>query len=186
MKGAGSTNTLVKYRVGSFPALPADGEEVYFDMWDSVTHTGLTPGTTYFYSAWGESESEFSLTAATIEITTLAEGEEAAGVDAPTTFSTWFQAPDHTRMASFPLYGFGNSIADTVGMPYGTMWMLFAVIMILAVGTTAWGLSRNSMALGIVILLGVVVASWVGLLPLALVFILGIIGVGILMAGRFV
>ncbi len=53
-KGAGANMTIIIRKVGGYPANRTDGTQVYFDTGTSYTDTGLTNGTTYYYSAWSE------------------------------------------------------------------------------------------------------------------------------------
>jgi titin len=53
-KGTGAVRTKVMRQTGGYPANYNDGTPVYFDAGTSVSDTGLTPGTTYYYRAWSE------------------------------------------------------------------------------------------------------------------------------------
>lgn len=50
--GAGATKTMVRRKVGSYPTSLSDGDQAYFDIGNSFSDLGLTPGTHYFYRAW--------------------------------------------------------------------------------------------------------------------------------------
>lgn len=50
--GAGATKTMVRRKVGSYPTSRSDGDQAYFDIGNSFSDLGLTPGTHYFYRAW--------------------------------------------------------------------------------------------------------------------------------------
>lgn len=52
-RGAGATHTLIRRKVGSYPADKNDGDEAYFDTGESHQDTGLDPETDYYYRAWG-------------------------------------------------------------------------------------------------------------------------------------
>lgn len=45
---------MVRRKQGSYPSNRSDGDQVYFDTGTSISDTGLTPGTTYFYRSWSE------------------------------------------------------------------------------------------------------------------------------------
>jgi hypothetical protein len=45
---------MVRRSTGGYPVDRNDGVLVYFDTGTSVADTGLTPGKTYYYSAWSE------------------------------------------------------------------------------------------------------------------------------------
>jgi len=53
-KGAGALRTMVRRKTGDYPADRSDGYQVYFGSGTSVSDTGLSPGTTYYYKAWSE------------------------------------------------------------------------------------------------------------------------------------
>ena len=53
-KGDGAQRTMVRRSTSGYPATPSDGTQVYFDTGTSFTDTGLTNGTTYYYSAFSE------------------------------------------------------------------------------------------------------------------------------------
>jgi len=54
VKGEGALRTMIRRQTGSYPNSVTEGDEVYFDTGTSVTDTGLSPGTTYYYRAWSE------------------------------------------------------------------------------------------------------------------------------------
>ena len=45
--------TVVRGKVGSYPADPTDGYEVYNNTGTTASDSGLTPGLVYYYRAWG-------------------------------------------------------------------------------------------------------------------------------------
>ncbi len=53
-KGAGANRTMVRRKTGGYPADRNDGTLVYFNTGTSVSDTGLSPNTTYYYKAWSE------------------------------------------------------------------------------------------------------------------------------------
>jgi hypothetical protein len=54
VKGDGAQRTMVRRGTAGYPADINDGALVYFDTGTSVADTGLSPATTYYYSAWSE------------------------------------------------------------------------------------------------------------------------------------
>jgi len=50
--GTGGDKTMVRYKIGSYPANIGDGTQAYFDTASTVTVSGLTPGEHYYFSAW--------------------------------------------------------------------------------------------------------------------------------------
>ncbi|MFC2001907.1 DUF2341 domain-containing protein [Chloroflexota bacterium] len=53
-KGDGADRTMLRRKEGSYPSDRNDGDQVYFANGTSVSDTGLSPDTTYFYKAWSE------------------------------------------------------------------------------------------------------------------------------------
>jgi len=54
VKGDGAENTMVRRKTGTYPASITDGDEVFFDTGTNTSDIGLSPDTTYYYSAWSE------------------------------------------------------------------------------------------------------------------------------------
>jgi hypothetical protein len=52
IKGEGAQKTKIQRKEGGYPTYKDDGTQVYFDEGSSISDTGLTPGTTYYYRAW--------------------------------------------------------------------------------------------------------------------------------------
>lgn len=61
-KGTGATNTMVRYKTTGYPSSISDGTLVYNSTGSGTTHTPLTAGTTYYYSAWSSAGSGYSTT----------------------------------------------------------------------------------------------------------------------------
>ena len=59
-KGSESVNTLVRYSDTSVPTSTAEGTSAYFGSLTTYTLSGLTPGTNYYFSAWGENNGVYS------------------------------------------------------------------------------------------------------------------------------
>ncbi len=57
-KGSGAYYTMVRKRTDIYPTLSSDGVQVYYNTDSSVSDTGLTQGTTYYYSAWSQAYEE--------------------------------------------------------------------------------------------------------------------------------
>jgi hypothetical protein len=51
-KGTGAVKTMVRRGTDIPPSTPADGIQVYYEIGNFVTDTGLTPNSDYNYSAW--------------------------------------------------------------------------------------------------------------------------------------
>ncbi|MFC1964444.1 hypothetical protein ACFLWG_00335 [Chloroflexota bacterium] len=53
-QGVGANRTMLRRKEGSFPTSRNDGTQVYFDTGTSISNTGLSPTTTYYYRVWSE------------------------------------------------------------------------------------------------------------------------------------
>jgi hypothetical protein len=72
-KGSGAQKTMVRRSTTGYPVEPDDGDQVFFESQTSIVDTGLTPETTYYYSAWSwvEGSDIWSDTYAIAQATTL-------------------------------------------------------------------------------------------------------------------
>jgi hypothetical protein len=134
VKGAGSTETLIRYKLGTYPTSKTDGTLVYLGSETAFLHSDLLPGTTYFYIAWGKSGTTYSTDNATLMATTLAGSSTTGMFGSVTTPSWWFGAPDYTRMNQFPFYGLINQFSDAYKIPRSTFWFLLAMMISIGAG----------------------------------------------------
>lgn len=165
-KGTGATNTLIRFKEGSYPTVVTDGAQVYFGALSDCIHTNRLPGNTYYYSAWGESGGGFSAGKADIMATTIAEEEGVTAPDAPSEPSTWFQTPDYTQFVDMPLYAEINTFADSIDMPEETFWLFLALGICLTSGGLTFGLTRRMTPTMIMLAFMFAATSLVGLLPM--------------------
>ena len=133
VKGVGSSQTMVRYKVGEYPSTTG-GDLACNITKTSYSLTGLTPGTTYYFRAWGYDAGAFSATNTTEMATTLAG---AAAVESPITAplipSNFFGPSTYTNLSNLPVYDLFNSLADIMGMPRENFWMyiMFALTIVL-------------------------------------------------------
>jgi len=59
-KGTGADKTMIRRSTTAYPTSPTSGTQVYFNTGTAYTNTGLTNGTTYYYSAWSEVSGTYS------------------------------------------------------------------------------------------------------------------------------
>ena len=60
--GTGSSRTMVRYATDAYPTTISSGTLLYLGVEGNVTFTSPTPGTTYYFSAWGEAGGVYSTT----------------------------------------------------------------------------------------------------------------------------
>jgi len=85
----------------------------------------LTPGTTYWFKAWGYDAGDFSSSNVTEMATTFAGGVEGESpFQAPDEPSNFWGPPQYTNLANLPMYDNFNARADDLGMDRGNFWMM--------------------------------------------------------------
>jgi len=190
---AQADQTEIRGKAGSYPADRLDGEPVYKGPGDSYTWGNLDPGTTYFFRAWSWKEGpEWSDNYAEDAATTLS-GARPGEVDtphdtinetAPAVPSWWFQTPTSEYIQSWPAVEFIDGIAESMGMPAGTMWMIIAGLGAILFGAAvavvlpvAWAaVGAGGILIGILSVVGVL-AGWVMILyiflGIALLYLIG-------------
>jgi hypothetical protein len=137
VKSGGANNTRIRYRTDTYPTSEtgADGSiEVYFNTGSSITHSGLTSGTTYYYSAWGETGGTYSTNEINLVMTTSV-ALTTSTLTPVTTPSLFYQNTDETFLANLePIYSVINGVADSWGMPRGNMWLSLCMLFMFIVG----------------------------------------------------
>ena len=141
--GAGSSETLVRYKLGAYPTGINDGSLAYLGSETATLHSSLLPGTTYYYMAWGKSGTQYSTDNITLMATTLAGSSTEGMLGSVSTPSWWFGAPDYTRMNQFPLYGLVNMFADSYQVPRSTFWFLLAMILSISAGAGVYMMGQS-------------------------------------------
>ena len=152
-KGSGAVNTMVRYKVGSYPSSTSDGVQIYIGTIGGYSHTGLTPGTNYYYRAWSvDGEGAYSANYSSVMTTTLAGSTTAeATPEAPAAPNGWFGSPDYTHMSNLPGYDIINAGADSVSMPRNTAWMLLAILGVVVVGIIAFFASKHNLLIAVLV-----------------------------------
>lgn len=172
--------TYVYMNTTGYPADRTDGELVYSGTGEVYVHSNLVPGITYYYRAWSWSSDNFSATYSDALATTLAAGageqERPETVIPPDQPSTWFSAPDSTRMSNFILYPYVNATADAFEIPRGSFWMFLVLIAALIAGIFAYFATRKAMLAVIVVAAVLGMGTWMGLLPLWIIMVYVVIG----------
>jgi hypothetical protein len=179
-RGGGAVNTLIVMQTGSYPTTIDEGTQAYFGPSSSVAVTGLTAGTTYYFSAWSESNGDYSAEYVTSLTTTLA-GSTIVTPTEPKEPSGWFQIPSDARLVNMPFYPWINSGFDKYQLPHTTGWVLLALLLSVLFGLGIMAVfprdASGSMQTGaiyaglIAASFGIVVARWMGILPLWLILI---------------
>ncbi len=166
VKGVGSNKTLVRYSTGTYPVTTTDGNVVYFDLYTSTLHESLSPGTTYYYKAWGEASGTYSTSNTTFMITTLPAVATIAPMPTPTTPTEWYQTPNYIGLSGLPFYGMVNWFADSFQIPYATMWSTSGLMLCMFFGILLFGIGHKLIISAIGMTGLIVILSVMGVTPM--------------------
>ena len=138
-KGAGSTNTLVRYSQTDYPETITDGTEAYFGPGNTYTLEDLSTGKNYYFAAWGEDGGDYSSDFATLIMTTSATSATTIpDMDVPDEPSRWFTT-DYTAMSGLGfIYDAINSAIGPGEIPRATAWFWLAVLLAFLAGLVAY------------------------------------------------
>lgn len=186
VKGDGSTNSTLRYKTGSYPTDETDGTEAYFGTSASYNVTGLTRGTTYYFSVWGESGGGYSADSSDVLATTLAASAGGTDLDNPDTPSRWMDEPAYTNLSNLPLiYPAVNNMADTISMPRATMWLIMFILLAVSMGIMFYQASKGKTAIGVIgVTVGLGMGYAAGIIPLWIPVLSLIIAVSLLWIQR--
>ena len=176
MKGGGSDNTLIMMGTDTYSTSSDEGTQAYFGRSPSISVIDLTPGTTYYFSAWSESNDVYSAEYSYAMTTTLAG--VPVTVPASTTEPTnWFLWPDYTRLSNLPLYSQFLAGFDAYHLPYNTGWVILALFIAALLGVAALFLSNGETWIAVItIIVAIVVQSLIGMIGLWILLVMAIIG----------
>ena len=182
VKGIGSTSTYIRYKTGAYPANDADGTlinstEATYEI------TGLTMGTTYYFKAWGLSGT-LSGTSITTMCTTLAAVSGTGSMPTISAPAGWFTISDPTVFSNLPIYGTVNWVFDAYEVPRASGWFTIAIILALMGGIGVYTFSHKILIALFAEVGFMVMLSFMGMIPLFLVFIIAAFAVGALVIGQ--
>lgn len=172
--GEGCEKTHIRYKTGGYPTDIADGTEIYEGDGTLFNHKGLNPGTTYYYKAWGYDEDEDVYVGWDRDVATTLMGEE--GPEAPPMPGEWFQDPSCDAYASFPGYDLLINVADSFGMPYGTMCLIHTVFLVVGVSAVGFVMGGTMIGLG-TMAVAIMAGSIAGLMPMWFILVALVIGI---------
>jgi hypothetical protein len=137
-KDVSSPLTEIRYSPSTYPPTTADGVLVYLGPLSSATLSGLTIGTTYYFSAWGEGGGLFSTAKATTLGTTTAGTVTTYALPPTSTTSMWVAMPSELGLANFPLYSFFNWAFDAYSLPRASGWVILFILLTLILGMVSY------------------------------------------------
>jgi len=167
-KGGGAHNTIVQMSMGSYPTTIEEGTRIYFDIGNNIIVGSLTPGMTYYFSGWSESDGTVSANYSTALATTLAGSpDDPVDPTLPDVPWGWFKAPSTARIQNAFFYDQVNNAFDAYHLPHTTGWtmlaLLFAALMGVGVLTATHG---NVWAALIAASFALIMGTWICVLPL--------------------
>jgi len=187
-KNTGANYTLVRYSASAQPVTTADGTVGYLGTGNSVVITGLTPGITYFISAWGKTALLYSAGYDEAISTTLAydTGASTGTLETPPTNSWWNQTPSTTKVGNIPVVSALVSQNATVyAIPEASLWYFLWVLFSVGLGVIIYVKSSMNLVAGLgsqalLFALGAVL----GLTMLWIMVVFMIIGTGLTLWGN--
>jgi len=185
----GGDQTYIVMKPTGYSSNRSDGTLIHFGSSNTFLHMGLDPGETYYYRAWswltsGNFSDNYSDALATTLALGTGEQDLPAIIDAPDKPSRWDSTPDPTALNGTLLYSPINSVADAIGIPQSTFWLLLAVLCSVIVGLGVYRLSHTAViaafAMGLMLLGG----WWMFIVPLWMIAIMGTMGIGVIYLER--
>jgi len=182
-KQSGATSTHIRYKEATYPTGTSDGILVYSGELGTCTHAALTPGHSYYYSAWGLSGTTYSENYTMVMATTLALPAVGDTPEAPATPPTWFQTPDYTNFAALPFFDIINAFFDAYEMPRASGWFFSTIIGCMVFAILVFILSKHPVPAMIALAVALALASLIKLLPMwmmafTVIFMLGAFQLG--------
>jgi len=182
----GAPEYLVRFALDGYPTSTTNGSLAYSGNSTSATHTGLAPGTTYYYSLWGKSGDSYSGNYATLMLTTSAYIDPGDTLTPPTEPSNWMAAPDYERLEGLGYFYDGvNGSADALEMPRATLWFILYIGLAVFLALLFYLKIRQSKGAGtlaiVVLTILLFAGSIIGLLPywIPLIGVVTLIGLAI-------
>jgi hypothetical protein len=173
----GSPQTVIRYLTTGYPTTIATGTLGYLGELSSCVVDNLTPGTTYYFSAWGyDSPTYYSATYDTAVATTYATSADDDYVPPGDTTDV---SPDPTGFAGMPGYAESAWLAGIFHMDHG-IYLRFAFMAVGAI--VIIGIGALSESLIITLLATIVVCAVlfsIGLIPWFLMLAYVVCGLGV-------
>lgn len=170
MKGDGGPQTIVRWKAGGSPVTYGDGVLVYQGFLSSYLWTGLTPGTTYFFSAWGFDETDYySATYDTALATTPAGPTPGTYPTTPPSFVD----PDITGLTDAPGYDVMQYIAAHSGMPIARFFQISFLLVVAGICIACAVMTKSVLATILLTLVLFGAGYAMGILPFALLVVFG-------------
>lgn len=181
--GVNTTASRIMGKTGGWPSSYDDPSAtlVYEGSGTSTTNEGLTPGTTYYYRAWGELNGTYSEDYAEDLATTFMGG--GGGDVAPSPMPPWwFQNPSCAAYNQTPIFGLMQTLFASYDLPDCTGCLLVTIFLLILGGIFAYAATHNTLTSGLVLAVLIVIMSIAGLLPMWMLLVVLIMVIGITFA----
>jgi hypothetical protein len=195
-KGVGAQNTVVRYSPATYPVTINDGQVAYLLTGSSCQVTGLTPGTTYYFSAWGKTALLYSGTAPlyangkiTVLATTLAYDSGSSSTTTlvtPTPDSTWTQTPSANKTSTIPLFGSAiQGVAVAYNQPVNYVWYFAWILAAVGAAIVIYIKGNFNFVLSLSAMIGIIGVGvfWYNVVAGLIVVALAVIGIGWALVG---
>jgi len=186
-KASGSTTTVIRYDTDDFPSTPTHGLSAYSGTGYQCVVTGLTPGQTYYFTAWGYAN-PYSPTEVELAVTTTAEIGTESEFDAeePTLPDRMSQAPDTSGFNLEPFTSIINWFnTEGLGMPEDNLWELISMIGVVLFGLGVYIKTRTFLIAFTVVFFLTMVTVGLGLVQGWLLGVEIVIGMGVWAIERY-
>ena len=172
----------IYYAPNAYPATRAAGTLIYQGSGTIASHTGLVPGTNYYYRTWPYSVEGKVYSSTYVEDWATTFGSAIPGnTTAPDQPSEWFQAPACTAYMEIPfLWDALEAVNTGFGTPLPTVCVGYTMLWISVLGLATAIVLKSALLMIVVIAVLIIVCSIAGLLPLWMIAIaLGMGGLSI-------
>lgn len=189
VKGSGAPYTLIRYSTGSYPTTTSSGILAYLGTGESVMVEGLTPGVTYYFSAWGKEGTSYSTSYQTQLATTLAYDTGINPIDnieTPPDNDDFLLTPSETNVSNIPLVsGLVEGVSNSYGTPVNMIWYVGWVIVGIGIFVVVYNKFGFKLLMTLVCeIMWFAIGSTLGLTMLWIVVILLIVSAGFMAFGE--
>jgi hypothetical protein len=189
VKGSGAPYTLIRYSTGSYPATTSSGTLAYLGTGESVMVEDLTPGITYYISAWGKEAATYSTGYETALATTLAYDtgiNQIDNIETPPDNDDFLLTPSETNVSNIPLVsGLVKGVSNSYGTPVNMVWYVGWVIVGIGIFVVVYNKFGFKLLMTLVCeIMWFAIGSTLGLTMLWIVVILLIVSAGFMTFGE--
>ena len=177
---------MVRVSRDTYPDSITTGELLYFGIDTSTTYKGLILGTTYYFSAWGESGGTYSVAFVYAVATTDAYGVlEDVATDVSSDIDSWTQEPDGSGLTNLePFYTMVTGLSDSIGMPVNNVWLMIGTLFSFIMALGVWVVTKTPLAALVTAIACMLMCVVVGIMPSWIIMLIAIIAVGALLLPR--